>query len=208
MTRSLPIRTILRAALPGCLLLAACVNDEEAVRTLVTRKPGVDEATGIVSYMSQSGRMRARLTAPVMLRYQDTLPRMEFPKTLHVDFYDSLLSIQNTVDARYARYLEMQNKVLLRDSVRVYNRQGDTLFCQELWWDQAAEKFHTDKPVRINRPGTIINGVGLTAPQDFATFTIFQITNSLLRVEGGIEGAAAPATPDPSVRRPPPVPLR
>lgn len=201
MTISLSIRKIFRAALPGCLLLAACVNDEEAVRTLVSRKPGVDEASGIVSYMSQSGRMRARLTAPVMLRYQDTLPRMEFPKTLHVDFYDSLLAIQNTVDARYARYLEMQNKVLLRDSVRVFNRQGDTLFCQELWWDQGSERFHTDKPVRIHRPGTIINGVGLTAPQDFATFTIYRITNSLLRVEGGIEGTDTPASADSSVRR-------
>lgn len=198
---SLSIRKIFRAALPGCLLLAACVNDEEAVRSLVSRKPGVDEATGIVSYMSQSGRMRARLTAPVMLRYQDTLPRMEFPKTLHVDFYDSLLAIQNTVDARYARYLEMQNKVLLKDSVRVFNRQGDTLFCQELWWDQGSERFHTDKPVRIHRPGTIINGVGLTAPQDFATFTIYRITNSLLRVEGGIDGDGTPASTDTSGRR-------
>jgi len=202
---SIPNR--LRAALAGCLFLAACVNDEETVRNLVARKPGVDEASDIVSYMSQSGRLRARLTAPVMLRHQDTLPRMEFPKTLHVDFYDSLLQVQNTVDARYARYLEMQNKVLLKDSVRVANLLGDTLFCQELWWDQPSERFTTDKPVRIHRPGTIINGVGLSAPQDFSTFTIYRITNSRLRVEGGLD-AASPAPPAPdTLRRKPAVRL-
>ena len=62
----------------------------------------------------------------------------------------------------------------------------DTLFCQELWWDQNKQQFHTDKPVRIHRPGMIINGVGLRAPQDFKTFDIFQITNSVLRVQNEI----------------------
>jgi len=197
-----PILQLTFAAIFCCLAFAACVNDEAVVRNLVSQKPGVDEASHIVSYMSQSGRLRARLTAPLMLRHQDTLPRMEFPNTLHVDFYDSLLTIQNTVNARYARYLEMQNKVFLRDSVRVFNRKGDTLFCEELWWDQSSERFHTDKPVRIYSPGTIINGVGLTAPQDFATFTIYQITRSQLRVEGSIEGPAAPSPmADTSIQR-------
>ena len=176
---------IFSAAFIGCFFFSSCSNDEKKVQAFFEKKLNVDEAAGIDSYMSQGGRMKARLRSPLMLRYQDTLPRMEFPKTLHVDFYDSLLQIQNQLDAQYARYLEMQNKVFLKDSVRVFNLQGDTLFCQELWWDQNTEKFETDKPVRIHRPGMIINGVGLTAPQDFKTFTIFSITNSVVRVEQG-----------------------
>jgi LPS export ABC transporter protein LptC len=123
---------------------------------------------------------------------------MEFPKTLHVDFFDSSLQVQSQVDARFARYLEALNRILLKDSVRVFNLQGDTLFCQELWWEQNAMEFHTDKPVRIHRPGMIINGVGLKAPQDFKTFTIFQITNSVLRVRdepSGLMDTAAAVTP-------------
>ena len=172
-------------------VFTGCVNDEKKVNSLFEKKTGVDQASDIVSYMSQGGRMKAKLTSPRMLRYQDTLPRMEFPDGLHVDFYDTSLQVENQVDSRYARYLEMQNKVLLKDSVRVYNRMKDTLFCQELWWEQNALEFHTDKPVRIHRPGMIINGVGLKAPQDFKTFTIFSITNSILRVQDG--GLDAPA---------------
>jgi hypothetical protein len=44
----------------------------------------------------------------------------------------------------------------------------------------------------------IINGVGLKAPQDFKTFTIFQITNSVLRVRdepSGLMDTAAAVTP-------------
>ena len=177
-------------------VFTGCVNDEKKVNSLFEKKTGVDQATDIVSYMSQGGRMKARLTSPRMLRYQDTLPRMEFPDGLHVDFYDTTLQIENQVDARYARYLEMQNKVLLKDSVKVYNRMKDTLFCQELWWDQASQRFDTDKPVRIIRPGMVINGVGLTAPQDFKTFTIFHITNSTVVNDGylQIDSSSTPPT--------------
>jgi LPS export ABC transporter protein LptC len=185
------------------LLWAACVNDEEQVREMFEKRIGVDEALGVESYMSQGGKMKARLKAPLMLRYQDTLPRVEFPNTLHVDFFDDSLRTQSQLDARYAQYVETQNKIFLRDSVRVFNTRGDTLFCQELWWDQNEQRFYTDKPVRIHQPGTIINGVGLTAPQDFKTFTMYRITNSVLRVSEGVstqtDSTAAPA--DSSARR-------
>jgi LPS export ABC transporter protein LptC len=189
----------------GCayLLWSGCVNDEGKVRELFEKRIGVDEAKEVESFMSQGGRMKAKLTAPLMLRYQDTLPRVEFPKTLHVDFFDDSLRIQSQLDARYARYVETQNKIFLQDSVRVFNTRGDTLFCQELWWDQNEQRFYTDKPVRIHQPGTIINGVGLTAPQDFKTFTMYAITNSVLRVSEGVstqpDSTAAPA--DSSARR-------
>ena len=177
-------------------VFTGCVNDEKKVNSLFEKKTGVDQASDIVSYMSQGGRMKAKLTSPRMLRYQDTLPRMEFPDGLHVDFYDTSLQVENQVDSRYARYLEMQNKVLLKDSVRVYNRMKDTLFCEELWWDQASQRFDTDKPVRIIRPGMVINGVGLTAPQDFKTFTIFRITNSTVVNDGylQIDSSSTPPT--------------
>jgi hypothetical protein len=42
--------------------------------------------------------------------------------------------------------------------------------------------FYTDKPVRVHRPDMIMYGVGLSAPQDFKTFEMYKITNSVLRV--------------------------
>lgn len=192
---------ILSAALGGCFFIFSCENDEKAVRELFEKKLGVDEASGIDSYMSQGGRMKAHLLAPKMIRYQDSVPRMEFPKTLHVDFFDDSLAIQSKLDADFAQYFESQNKIFLKDSVRVYNIQGDTLFCQELWWDQREARFHTDKPVRIHKPGTIINGVGLTAPQDFKTFTMYKITNSILRVKDGLNAMDTVAAID-TTRKP------
>jgi LPS export ABC transporter protein LptC len=165
------------------LLLSACQNDEKKVKAFFEKKLGVDEALFIESYMSQGGKMRAKLTAPQMLRYQDTSSRVELPKTLHVDFFDSLLQVESKLDAEFAVYHENRNKVFLRDSIRVYNTKGDTLFCEELYWDQVLEKFFTEKPVRIHTPDMIMHGVGLSAPQDFKTFEIYQVTNSLIRIK-------------------------
>jgi len=165
------------------LLVLSCENDEKKVNALFNKKLGVDEAINIESFMSQGGKMKAKLTAPLMLRYQDTSSRVELPKTLHVDFYDSTMLIESKLDAGFATYYETRNFIFLDDSIRVYNIKGDTLFCKELTWDQSLGRFHTQKPVRIHTPDMIMYGEGLSAPQDFKTFEIFKVTNSVIRVK-------------------------
>ena len=174
---------IFMAVLSGCLFAyTSCVNSEKEVNELLSKKIGVDEATNVQGYMSNTGKMKARLKAPSMLRYQDSSSRVVFPKSLHVDFFNDSTKVENQLDAKFAEYYEVEARVFLKDSVRVYNNVSDTLFCQELWWDQNQQKFYTDKPVRIHRPDMIMIGVGLSAPQDFKTFEMYKITNSVLRV--------------------------
>jgi LPS export ABC transporter protein LptC len=153
--------------------MLGCENDEAKVNAIFTKKLGVDEAINIESYMSQGGRMKAKLTSPKMLRYQDTSSRIELPNTLHVDFYDSSLNIENRLDANSAMYYETRKFVYLKDNIKVYN----------ITWDQNSERFYTDKPVRINTPDIIMYGEGLSAPQDFKTFEIYKVTNSVIRVQ-------------------------
>lgn len=164
------------------MMMLACENDEKKVHALFQKKLGVDQADSIESFISQSGIMRARLTAPRFLRYQDSTNRIVLPNTVHVDFYDTLKNIENKMDAMEAFYFENKNIVYLKDHVKVYNAKGDTLFCKELTWDQGLAKFFTEKPVRIHTPDMIIYGQGLSAPQDFKTFEIYKITNSEIRV--------------------------
>jgi hypothetical protein len=64
--------------------------------------------------------------------------------------------------------------VFLKDSVRITNRLGDTLYCEELYWDRSRlnKEFYTDKPVRIRRKTEVIDGVGMAARQDFREWVI------------------------------------
>ena len=109
-----------------------------------------------------------------MLRYQETLAYVEFPKKLHVDFYNDSSGVDSRLDAFYGKYFETQSKVYLKDSIRITNTKGDTLYCDELWWDRARIKneFYTDKPVKIRTKTQIIDGVGMESAQDFKNWHI------------------------------------
>jgi LPS export ABC transporter protein LptC len=162
----------------GCAsLFTACENDERDLPTFRKKQAVVDQATQVLIYYSTNSKVTAKLTSPFMLNNQADSPYVEFPKTLHVDFYNDSMIVESQMDARYGKYFQSTNKVFLKDSVVVKNiLKGDTLRCRELWWDQRTHKFYTDKPVRIfKRGGTVIDGLGFEAPEDFSGYTIFQI---------------------------------
>ncbi len=166
----------------SCLFLSACENTPEEIQSLTRKKTGVEEAKQVTSYLSQGGQMKAKLTSPLMLRYVTDSSMVEFPKTLHVDFYDSTLKVESQLNARYGRYLDGEGKVYLRDSIVVFNIKGDTLHCDDLWWFQSQQKFVTDKPVRVYSYDKIVYAVGMEATQDFKTYRFFKVTNSVFRV--------------------------
>ena len=172
----------------ACLfLLFSCENDMKRVDDMMKKKAAVDEVTTVTSFMSQDGTMKAKLTAPFMLRYQDSTT-IEFPRTVHVDFYNDSVKIESTLDAHYARYKEGERKVFLKDSVVVINTlKKDTLRTNELWWDQNLQQFYTDKQVRIYQPDKTIYGTGLKAAQNFEWYDIYKITGIVLTNENAIQ---------------------
>lgn len=174
--KTTPFRYIIKltACLTSCFFMAGCENSDEAIKDLASKRIGVEEAKDVVINYSISGKTKSQLRAPLMLRYQDTVSYIEFPKTIHADFYNDSLVIESKLDSRYAKYMENEDKVFLKDSVRVINTNGDTLYCTELYWDRSkkGQEFYTDKPVRIRTKTHIIDGEGLDAPQDFKDWHI------------------------------------
>lgn len=170
------------AIIMSCFFVYSCENDPAVVENLNKKTIGIEEGRQIESYLSQNGKVKAKLTAPLMLRYLADTPKVEFPKTLHVDFYNDSTKVESKLFAKYGRYLENENKVFLRDSVVVFNITGDTLFCQELYWDQLSATFYTDKKVIIHKPDQKVYGTGLIADQSFKWFTIKHPHNSYMNI--------------------------
>lgn len=173
----------------GCFfVLVSCENDLQEVDNQFSKKIAVEEAFKVESYLSQGSLVKAKLTAPYMLRLQpdsrsqSDSPYYEFPRTLHVDFYDDSTRIESKLDANYGKYREYENKVLLRDNVIVINiKNGDTLRTSELWWDQNKQEFYTDKPAEINkRDGTIARPqTGIRAKQDLSWYEFYTASGQL-----------------------------
>ena len=175
------------AILTGCCFLLACENEADKVKDWTKKVIMQEEATDIESYLSQNGVMKARLKVPKMIRfYADTI-YVEFPKTLHVDFYDDSTQLESRLDSRYGKYFESINKVYLRDSVVVITVKGDTLRSPDLWWDQNSKMFYTDKYAIYHGIGkNIYGGKGLTATQDLSSVIFNQPTGTVQMSQNGM----------------------
>lgn len=173
----------------GFFALTSCENDQAEVDKLFQKQVAVETGDKVESYLSQNGHVKAKLTAPYMLRYQQPdSPYMEFPRTMHVDFYDTSAVIESTLDCRYAKYVEFDHKVLLRDSVLVISiAKGDTLRTNELWWDQNRQEFYTDKPAHIyQRDKIIFSKHGLKAAQNLTSYTLYSSSGPMLVPNSGM----------------------
>lgn len=161
----------------GCIFLLSCENDEAKVKSLSMRKVGVEEAKKIVLNYTIGGKIKAVLSSPLMLNVEESIPYIEFPQTLHVDFYNDTGNVESKMNALYGKYRQNQSIVYLKDSVVVINMEkGDTLQCDELFWDRnrTGTEFYTDKPVRIRTKTEIIDGRGMEASQDFKNWHIIE----------------------------------
>jgi LPS export ABC transporter protein LptC len=166
------------------LALTACENDEKKIDAWTKKVVMQEEATQVISYLSQDGKLKAKLTAPLMYRVSADTLYTEFPKTLHVDFYNDSTLRESWLDSRYGKYFDNLNKVYLRDSVVVINIKGDTLKCQDLWWDQNTKLFYSDKYAEYRTTDKkIYPGKGLEATQDFSRVTFKEVTG-VLQVKG------------------------
>ena len=166
------------ALLLGCFFMVACENDVNEVKKLGIKKPGIEEGKNIISYLSVEGVMKAKLMAPLLLRYQgDSALKSEFPNSLYVEFYNDSAKVESTLSAKYGRYLENENKVFLRDSVVVIRLNGDTLETSEMYWDQTLSLFYTDKPTVTSQRSPrqkVFAKKGFRSNQNLTNITYFE----------------------------------
>jgi LPS export ABC transporter protein LptC len=155
------------AVISGCFFVLSCENSQKDIDDMTRNFEMVEEAKHVVSYLSQGGHTKAKLSAPLMYRYTRDTVYVEFPDSLHVDFYNDSMRVETQVSALYGKYFEYLNKVYLKDSVVIFNIMGDTMRCPEMWWDQAKQKFYSDQPTRLDtKTGTHLVGDSFEASQD------------------------------------------
>ena len=181
--------------LAGCLFVFACENSQRSLDEWKEQREMVEEASNIQTFFSQNGTMKAKLTAPKMLRFSRDTLFVEFPNSLKMIFFDSLGKAESDLKALYGIYYESLNKAYLRDSVVVANVNGDTLWTPDLWWDQNTKRFYTEKNIRIFRKGDrIYGGKGLEAAQDLSDILIRKPTGTVTVPDSMSTAAPAPAT--------------
>ena len=170
----------------GCFFMAGCENDDKVLQDWTKKVVMQEEAIQVESYLSQDGKLKAKLKAPLMIRVAGDTISVEFPNKLHCDFYDDSTQLETWLDSKYGIYYENLNKVYLRDSVVVITVKGDTLKSPDLWWDQGTKMFYTDKYATYHGVGkNIYGGKGMEATQDLKRIMFKETTGNLKVSENG-----------------------
>lgn len=172
---------MIRSLIPALFLAAvmtACATDPGEVNEIFSAAdPGVERAEDFHMIFSDSGRIKARISGPLLLHYLDPSKQQdEFPEGVNVEFYGASGNVQSWLSARYALRLARDQKVILRDSVVMNNEKGEKLQTAELIWDELAGMVKTDKFAKITREdGTIIYCYGFISNEQFTDYTLLSI---------------------------------
>lgn len=132
-----------------------------------------DHANNVRFIFSKNGHTQATLSSDTFSQNNNAKPPyVDLKKNLKLISYDTLLHIESTVTADFARYFPQTGNIIAKGRVVVINKKGEKLETEELIWNQKLQKFYTDKFVRITMDGQITYGDGLEANQNFTWFKI------------------------------------
>lgn len=166
----------------ACFILSACSADDlseaDSTNSELAAIP-LERSTGVLLLYSDSAKVKAKLSTPLLLQYHTQSPYNEMPEGLHVDFYDPALKIMNSLSAKYG--IDHLDKALVevRDSVVIKTAKGEVITTQQLFWNQKSKRIYTDKFVAIASEKKLIQGYGLEAPDDLSSFSLKNTTGTI-----------------------------
>lgn len=163
------------------LLFLSCSSDIEKIN-LMTEPNNLPLETGkqIEIIYTDSGMLRARITAPLLERYaNETKNQTEMPKGIKVQFYDRNKNVESMLEAGSAIRYEKERKMVAKSNVVLINIKGDTLRTELLNWDEVNQKIHSNQFVRITTPDEIIMGTGFESNPEFTQYKIHQISGTI-----------------------------
>ena len=161
---------------PGVLFMTtvACKNDPNQIRALTGKgNSQEDRAQDVTIIYSKDGKISARLFAHEFARNENAKPPyLDMNNGLKAEFFNDSGVVDNVLTADSSRYYEAQGNILVWGNVQIVSKKGEQLNTQELVWNQAIERFFTEKPVKITTPTEVLYGNGMEANRDFSWYQI------------------------------------
>lgn len=166
--------------LGSAILLMSCKKsvvveqlDEETLMTMMS-----DTLTVI---QSKNGNVKMRFTTPLMERYQLAKePYMEFRRGVHVITYDdSTFAVASTLVADYAIFFENRELWEAKGNVVATNAEGQTLYTQQLFWNQKTHRVYSNVDSKITQDDDIFIGEGFESDDRFDKWSFRKFTGKL-----------------------------
>ena len=180
-----PMFNIFKVVFICCPIIISCVDDKSRnmLEQEVFEGPSI-EMDSIALTFTDSTKVKVRLKAPKQLILDND--DREFPEGVYLEFYDKLEEVSSILNADKGYYIKKENHYKAVGNVVLYNLDNrDELSTEELIWEPDNETVHTEKFVTIKSEDEVHTGEGLTADQDFETYTILN-PSGVLSIEDQI----------------------
>ncbi len=138
-------------------------------------------ARNIEILFSDSGKIQAQITSPLLNRYDGDRPYLEFPDGFQVFMYDSLQRVTSTISGdrglrrENERIMEAWGNVIIRNIPK-----QEELTTGHLVWDEPARRIWSDTNVTIRRPDQVIYGTSLESDDTFNRYTITNMSGEMM----------------------------
>ncbi|CAI8259503.1 MAG: Lipopolysaccharide export system protein LptC [Cryomorphaceae bacterium] len=158
------------------VVLISCTNDPKLVQEFVSDKQQpIEQIKGAELLHTENGKVKVRLVANRIERFQEIQPALIFPDHLEVYFYNDSSQLQSTLMADYASIDEEKKIMLAQNNVILISSDNKKVETTELVWDENKNKIYTDKKVKITTGKEVIYGEGFTSTPDFKQYSITKI---------------------------------
>ena len=150
--------------------LVSCFSEQKKLSELEVYEGPMYESENVKLLFTDSTVVRVIIYGDKQLQHQNG--DVEFPEGIRIVFYDKNGDQTSELTAQRGFKENESNLYRANGDVFVRNLQyKQTLKTEELFWNPQSEEIYTNKFVIVETETEIIQAEGLTAPQDFSSYT-------------------------------------
>ena len=136
-------------------------------------------AEDINTKYTDSGRLTLILVSPKMVNFTNReFPFYKFPEGIDLTLFDDDDN-KNTVTSDHAIVYDQTNLIDLQGNVVLTTSTNDTLFTEQLFFDQKKEWLFTNQPVKFRTKDYITNGVGFDSNKNFTNAQVLEVNGRI-----------------------------
>ncbi len=161
----------------------SCKNNLKDVQKIgISENEPIGVAENINLKYTDSGKIKAILLSPKMLDYSNRdFSFNEFTDGINLTLFDED-NHKSTVISDYAVVYNNTDLMDLQGHVIIATYSKDTLFADQLFYDQKKEWLFTNKPVTFRTGSDLINGNGFDSDAKFTNAEVLEI-NGIITLE-------------------------
>lgn len=150
-------------------------NFKEVQKIGVLQNEPIGIAENINLKYTDSGKVKANLLSPKMKDYSNReFAFTEFPNGIKLLLYDK--GKKSTILSDYAISYAENDLIDLQNNVIIVTQDNDSIFANQLYYDQKNEQIFTNEAFKLKSPTKIISGNGFNSDKDFKNFEALEVT--------------------------------